>query len=443
MATTNRTPPVMITLMIVFIAVTAGFSLMLGKATTRIGELLGSNGETRSAIPGIKAEGTDLRNRIAEKSATEALLKREIKRLDSHLGKHRVYMAGDKVVTAVATTSLPESGGKTLDPSSQVVAKQIVNGANTRLEERAKVVAGDTWQKWPTMDELIGKRQEQLADLQKKVSDLEAAWRTDSEDLNTRQEKLTLTSDKALRKHNEDISTRQTKIGKLEVKIRQLLELELHWIKDLEPVGRILETNVNNPRVIVNLGARDKVIPGMLFEVFQYDRGQYHEKGMIEVVEVRSQISLCRVLKVLNNKTWPLAKNDYIGNPIFSADRPKVFVVAGDFIKFGRSDIEGFIRQTGAVVRDRLSPGVDYLVAGFKDSAAREKDRAREFQVVAMNEDNILKYIRAEFRPVATVATTAVTGSVTVAAEAAPAPENAKPAEGAAPAVPADKAEAK
>ncbi len=161
--------------------------------------------------------------------------------------------------------------------------------------------------------------------------------------------------------------------------------------------------------MIINLGLKDKVFPGLLFEVFQYERGKYRVKGLVEVVEVRNSISLCRVLEVTDRKSWPLAKDDYIGNPVFSPDRPKAFVVAGDFVRFNRTDIENFIRQTGATVRERLSPGTDFLVVPSVEYKGREMDRAREFQVVAIDEERVLRFLRTEFKPKAMAATAAAT----------------------------------
>lgn len=402
---TTRTSPALITMLIAFAAITVGFGLMLGKENTRIAELT-QRGE-KSAVPFQIDELARLRASIAEQRKSEAVLRHEIQRLDIELGKHRTYLAGEDLLTGVASTTYTTSAnGKPLPAATGAVTKETAQRANARLEERAKSVAGEAWQKAPNIEEVISKRQEQVAVLQKKLTDAEAEYKTRNDQLTALNEKQILARDAAARKHNEDISTSLTKIGTLEVEIRKLLELDLRWLTDLEPLGRILECNAHNPRVIVNLGAKDKVMPGLLFEVFQYDRGKYRVKGLVEVVEVRPAISLCRVLEVQDRKTWPLAENDYIGNPMFNPDRPKTFVVAGDFLRFNPADIESFIRQTGGIVRDRLSPGTDYLVVK-SDYKGREMDRAREFQVIAIDEERALRFLRTEFKPKAVVAASA------------------------------------
>lgn len=397
----TRTPPGMIILLTASICVTALFAVFLFKEAGRVADLQGQSGESiKNSVPGTKSEINQLQTGIAKKREQEALLLRERRRLDGELAKYRIFMTGEDIHSGMATTSFTNAAdGKALTTNNAIVSKSHVQQANARLETQAASVASDGWQKMPDMENLISKRQDQLASLQKHISDLDVAFKDDEDKLKTQLEKQILARDQAVKKHNEDNSTRLTKIGKLEVEIRKLLGLELRWLTEIEPLGRVLECNSHNPRIIINLGSQDKVVTGLLFEVFQYDRGHYRTKGLVEVVEARPKISLCRVIDVADHKTWPLAENDYIGNPVFSKERPKKFVVAGDFNTFNRSDIEGFIRQTGAEVRDSLSPGTDFLVVPSNEYKGREMERAREFQVIAMDEAQILRFIRPEFKP--------------------------------------------
>jgi NAD-dependent DNA ligase len=82
---------------------------------------------------------------------------------------------------------------------------------------------------------------------------------------------------------------------------------------------------------------------------------------------------------------------------VFSTKRPKVFFVSGEFKTHNKEDLEMFIRQTGGIVRDKLSPGVDYLIAG--DRSDKDQDNAREYQIQAMTEAQLLKYVRRAFQP--------------------------------------------
>lgn len=397
MATTS-TSPALITMLIASLAITAGFSLMLWKENARIAEL--TQPGDKGAIPYQRDELAKNRTLIAGHRKAEAVLKYEIQRLDMELGRHRGYLKGEDLLSGVTTaTYTTGANGKPLSASDAQAAKERVQQVNARLDESARSVASEAWQKAPNIEEVIAKRQDQLAGLHKKLSDADADYKTHSERLTAQKEALIKTTEENGKKYNEEISTRLTNIGKREVEIRKLLELDLRWLTELEPLGRILECNANNPRVIVNLGSKDQVMPGLLLEVFQYERGKYRAKGLVEVVEVRSAISLCRVLEVQDRKTWPLAENDFVGNPVFNPERPKSFVVAGDFTRFNRTDIESFIRQTGATVRERLSPGTDYLVVPSASYMGREIDRAREFQVVAMDEERILRFLRTEFKP--------------------------------------------
>jgi hypothetical protein len=385
---TTRIQPAMITLLIAFVVVTAGFYVMLSKESGAVDELMVKQ-------KGEDKKRTELLNGLAEKKIMAARLHREVERLDTELAARRVYFDGEQLVSGVASASTVNSG-KTLPASAVALNRAQVEVALKRLEKLAADFASDGWQQSPELSGLISKRQEQLADLDKRISDLEVAWRAQSDAQNAKGEQLAATLEKTRKAQDEEISTRLTRIGQMEVEIRKQLGLELHWLQDLDPVGRILQT-AGSGRVVINLGAKDRVTPGLRFETFQYDRGNYIEKGMVEVVEVRPTISLCRVLSVVNGKTWPIASDDLLGNPAFSSVKPRVFVVAGDFLQFSKADIETFLRQSGAEVRDHLGPGVDVLVAG--KNSERDQDRAREYQVEAMDEARLLKYLRPEFRP--------------------------------------------
>lgn len=188
---------------------------------------------------------------------------------------------------------------------------------------------------------------------------------------------------------------KQTRRGKLETQIRRLLELELRWLKQLESDGQILQTGVDYNFIIVNIGAKEGVKPGMRFEVFNHEKGTYLRKGMAEVIKVDRTISTCRIVIEDNTKKNPIAVGDHIGNPIFHAGKPKVFVLAGEFKMYNKDDLTYFIKKAGGEVSPDLRPGVDFLVASWRSESAQ--DKAREYDVLAMDEATLVKYLHTTF----------------------------------------------
>lgn len=187
------------------------------------------------------------------------------------------------------------------------------------------------------------------------------------------------------------------KKSKLESRIRELLELSLKWLEDIAADGEVLESVSDGQHVVLNLGEVDDIHPGMRFEIFTWTRGQHLVKGMVEVIEVGSRVSTARVLNSINDERHPISRGDLVGNPIYDRERPHTFVLAGEFTRFNASDLGRFIERAGGIVRDKLDPNVDFLVAGMRSES--EQNVAREYRVVAMREEDLLRFLDTTFRP--------------------------------------------
>jgi BRCA1 C Terminus (BRCT) domain len=393
-----KVPPILISILVILVVFTLVLTfLVIHERNQIIAMTEGGEGASGKTVPSLRAEIEQLRNQIRSSEESVNLRKREVFRADLELAKARYLMVGDKVLAGIATPDQPQIEGKPLTDSSWALTRTLM--ATTLKDTVALKDEHESAlrQKFDKLDAVVAARQDELQAVLKRINEQDSSYRVDQERLNTQTENLG--KDKAAAaKANRDSSSRGlTKIGQLQDKIRDLLELELHWLTDLDPEGRLLEVNPTSPHVIINLGSSDRVVPGLLFEVFQYDRGQYVEKGMIEVVQVQAQIATCRVLSVKDPRKMPLSQNDCIGNPVFSTRRPKVFVVSGEFKTHNKADLEMFIRQTGGIVRETLSPGVDILIAG--DRSETVQDKSREYQIRAMKEDQLLKYIRRDYSP--------------------------------------------
>jgi len=195
--------------------------------------------------------------------------------------------------------------------------------------------------------------------------------------------------------HRIEKSARQIEVSKLDRRIRELLELRLRWLKDIEADVKVLRVDLGRKFVIVDRGAAEGIFPGLKFEIFQYVKGQIQVKGMVEVTELDAHSSVCRILEEYDPKDNPIVRLDQGGNPVFDPDDTKTFVFAGEFKLYNRKDMEAFIREMGANVSDRLVPGIDFLVAGERSEDFQ--DAAREYQVTAMTEEQLVKYLTKTF----------------------------------------------
>ena len=396
-----RIHPMMISGLVLLVVFTLVFTFLVIHESTQITEMLeGGTGEGaagKATLTKLKSDEAEELRKIANAENAIQVRKRELFRDDLALNQYRYYINGNKVLAGVSTPDNKTLDGKPLNDSDWVVARDSIAMSVKTMESLRAEHESDVRQKYTLLEAQIKNRQDELQAVLKRINDQEAQLQEDSKRLSEQLDLLTKEKDKAEKANREDYSRRATRIGQLEDRIRSLLELELHWLKDLEPEGQVLEVSPDSPHLVINLGSADRVTPGLVFEVFQYDHGKYVDKGLVEVVQTQAQISTCRVLNVIDPKRFPLSKEDYIGNPVFSTKRPKVFFVSGEFKTHNKEDLEMFIRQTGGIVRDKLSPGVDYLIAG--DRSDKDQDNAREYQIQAMTEAQLLKYVRRAFQP--------------------------------------------
>lgn len=393
-----KVQPLLVSILFILVILTLVFTFLVINESNQITEMKEGGEDARGeTVPSLQSKVNEIKLKIRENENAIELRKRELRRADLELAKSRYLIVGDKVIAGIATHDQTEIDGKPLADSPWALTRTLIATSQKDTESLKAEHESPIRQKFEKLDQAVANRQDELQAVLKRINDQEGAFREDQDRLNAQIETLGVEKEKAEKANREDYSRRATRIGQLEDRIRDLLELELHWLKDLEPEGRILEVNPTSPHVIINLGASDRVQPGLLFEVFQYDRGRYVEKGMIEVVQTQAQIATCRVLNVQDARKLPLSQNDYIGNPVFSTRRPKVFVVSGEFKTHNKEDLEMFIRQTGGIVREKLSPGVDILVAGERSD--KDQDNAREYAVHAMTEEQLLKYIRRDYAP--------------------------------------------
>ncbi len=155
--------------------------------------------------------------------------------------------------------------------------------------------------------------------------------------------------------------------------------------------GRVLRAIPGSDVVYVNLGAADKIKPGMGFEVYSPAReasSDLRGKASLEVVTVMEETSECRVTRRV--PLQPLLEGDIVVNIAFERSRQPKFVVRGDFdlnydgiIDYnGVEEVTALIRQWGGQVADDLDESVDYVVIGLPPGGPAPGAAGRASEVV-------------------------------------------------------------
>lgn len=356
---------------------------------------------TADTVPKLLDTRNVMRREIEGMERDVLLRQKELERADVDLGRHLVYWKHTDLLGGISTpgneSAIIQGEQKKLKEHRLAMARFSLEESGRRLEALKAEYLSDQRQSFPALDKAIASRNTELQVVNQKISEQDALFQKDRTALAEKLDELKAETDKFSKQQATERSRRLTRVTQLEDRIRQLLELDLKWLKEIETVGNILSVEDRSSRAIIDLGQSERAFPGLLFEVFTYDKGAYVEKGMLEVIEVKAGISVCRILSQKDRRMHPLAKDDRIGNPTFNPRRPRTFVVAGEFERYNKADIEAFIKRSGGIVQQKLGPGVDFLVAGGRSD--REQASAREYQILGMTEDQLLKYVLPLFAP--------------------------------------------
>ncbi len=352
-------------------------------------------------VPKLADQRAQIKREIETFERDVMLRVRELDRADVKLGSHLVYYSGAEMLGGISTPGNERANIRGTDQALKdhrlAIARSALEESGERLESLKGEYQSEVRQAFPQLDKAIANRNAELATINQRISEQDAAFQKDRAALAERLDQIKADRDKFTKEQATERSRRQTRISQLEDRIRELLELDLRWLTEIDQVGTLLSVEDRNGRVIIDLGTKERAFPGLLFEVFTLEKGVYIEKGMIEVIEAKDGISVCRIISQKNRRMHPLAKDDRIGNPCFNPRRPKTFVVAGEFARYNKADLESFIRRSGGIVSQKIGPGVDFLVAG--ERSQKEQAQAREYQVLGMKEEQLLKYVQPLFDP--------------------------------------------
>ncbi len=400
MATRQSINPALMIVLIALVIGTVTFTGMIIYKSNQVRSALEGNPEHRfykEPVTKIEREIRDLKASIAGTESALAVRERERWRLDVQLTEHDVRFMGDKLRFGAMGEEVALADNQSFKSAEHEAreARRVISIELERMRRRRESAESSDRQTFPPLEKAIADRQSEQQDVMRKAQEAEQRFNGDMENLGAQQEDLNTKRDQAQRQRRDDFSRNATKIGQFEDRIRDLLELELRWMSDVEADGSVLELGVENGFVIIDIGKADKVFPGLILADFQHEKGHYKEKGMLEVIDVDAHIATCRVVAEYDGRHYPIAKGDKVGNPVFDSSTPKVFVLAGEFTNYNKADLEDFIVRTGGQVRDKLSPGVDFLVAGERSD--KQQDNAREYQVLAMKEEQLLRFLQTTF----------------------------------------------
>ena len=187
---------------------------------------------------------------------------------------------------------------------------------------------------------------------------------------------------------NIELNQSKATVGMLQKQVAAIKQTAFDPSKILTSAdGKIVRAIPGSDIVYINLGAADRIKPGMGFEVFARNAEpspNLRGKASLEVVNVMEETSECRVTR--REPGQPLMENDIIVNLAYDRTRKPKFVVRGEFdLNYdgimdynGAEEISSLIRQWGGQVVDELDETVDYVVLGQAPKAPPVDDKATD-----------------------------------------------------------------
>ncbi|HXG63076.1 MAG TPA: hypothetical protein VNO22_17020 [Planctomycetota bacterium] len=223
-------------------------------------------------------------------------------------------------------------------------------------------------------DDFPKRKREENDRLVQEISRLNTQISNENNDFNARKAQLTEAKAKAeaeiqeeTQKYAQDEIRYKNEINRLrdrleELKVKEVITHEIAFVH-----GKILRPDVPNRTAFIDIGSRDRVVPGLKFLVGKRGvQGKFEYKAKIEVKKVWSDTSEVSIIEVYDPTLHPVVDGDFIVNPLFSKERPIVVAFVGEEqpirLRYSVDEASRRIREIGSEVRKDVTLDVDYVI---------------------------------------------------------------------------------
>jgi hypothetical protein len=163
----------------------------------------------------------------------------------------------------------------------------------------------------------------------------------------------------------QDYNNRASKLqSELEdQKVKEVIRLEITTAH-----GKILNPDVPNRGAFIDIGSRDRVVPGLKFIVAKRgSQGKFEFKGKIVVKKVWMTYAEVAITDLYTHE-FPIVDGDLILNPLFHRQRPVVVHLLGEREprllrpNWNFNEASRRIIEIGSEVREKLTLDVDFII---------------------------------------------------------------------------------
>jgi hypothetical protein len=228
--------------------------------------------------------------------------------------------------------------------------------------------------------------------------DLNKTQKSNTEDLAKAEEETIAKQNEATTVKNDNVRKRGASAVVKEDFKRRIYTIQHHREEAKErrdPDGEILSINESRQLAYINLLRKDRLFKGTKFQIYSLEKGgQKLDKGTIEVLEVRENLSsICAILNTVDSH-WPLKVGDKIYNELYEGGRTRYVAFAGRFMgKLSNEEGAAALRKFGDVYQDKVDDKTNYVVVADGYEEHPNYKAALEYGIKILRENILLDYL--------------------------------------------------
>jgi hypothetical protein len=228
--------------------------------------------------------------------------------------------------------------------------------------------------------------------------DLNKTQKSDSEDLSKTEEETIAKQNESTTVKNDNIRKRAASQAIKDDFKRRIYAIQHHREEAKErrdPDGEVLAVNENRQLAYINLLRKDRLFKGTKFSVYSLEKGgQKLDKGIVEVIEVRENLSsVCAIVSTVD-PAWPIKVGDKIYNELYEGGRARYVAFAGRFVgKLSNEEAASALRKFGDVYQDKVDENTNYVVVAEGYEEDPNYKAALEYGIKILRENILLDYL--------------------------------------------------
>jgi hypothetical protein len=162
-----------------------------------------------------------------------------------------------------------------------------------------------------------------------------------------------------------------------------------------EPDGEILAIDEVRQVAFINLLRKDRLFKGTRFNCYSLEKGgQKLDKGTLEVIEVREDLSSIAAIVSTVDPAWPLKAGDKIYNDLYEGNRLRRIAIAGRFTgKLSNEEAANLIRRFGDEFQEQVQENTNYVIVADGYEEHPNYKAALEYGVKILREKILYDYL--------------------------------------------------